>query len=54
MNGHLKSLAKNILGQTYILSNIHRNDVGANHYSHKEDLNSIFAGRTQTQNLAVF
>ena len=34
------------------LLNIHRYDVGAKQYSHKVDLDDIFADRVQQQNLA--
>ena len=36
------------------LLNIHRNDIGAKYYARKADLDSIFAGRIQEQNLMFF
>ena len=45
---------KSVSSKSTKLLNIHRNDVGAKHYSHKVDLDPIFADTTQAQNLAFF
>ena len=45
---------KSVSSKSTKLLNIHRNDVGAKHYACKTDLDSIFAGRIQEQNLAFF